>query len=139
MSDTPDSQLFMSRVDALLEGEAAPISPLGAGIVVAIDMGIADSRSFSRLLAVEHALVLREIADLAGPDGLITVTGRHAKSLRMSLALSDRGALLLKDASPYASLKTQDDHRRSPRSADALQDISRGQDDEESFDRGQRV
>jgi len=96
MSAAPDSQLFMSRVDALLEGNAAPISPLGAGILVAIDMGIADSRSFSRLLGVEHALVLREIADLSGPDGLITITGRHAKSLRTSLALSDRGTLLLR-------------------------------------------
>jgi len=100
MSAAPDSQLFMSRVDALLEGNAAPISPLGAGILVAIDMGIADSRSFSRLLGVEHALVLREIADLSGPDGLITITGRHAKSLRTSLALSDRGTLLLREAMP---------------------------------------
>jgi len=97
MSAAPDSQLFMSRVDALLE-EGTPISPLGAGIIVAIDMGIADSRSFSRLLGVEHALVLREIADLSGPGGLIAVTGRHAKSLRTSLALSDRGTLLLRRA-----------------------------------------
>jgi hypothetical protein len=100
MSDAPDSQLFMSRVDALLEAEVTPVSALGAGLIVAIDMGIADSRSFSRLLGIEHALVLREIADLSGPDGLITVTGRHAKSLRTLLALSDRGALLLQRTLP---------------------------------------
>ena len=69
MSEAPDSDLFMSRVDALLRGGALQVSPLGAGIIVAIDMGIADSRSFSRLLGVEHALVLREIADLSGPGG----------------------------------------------------------------------
>jgi hypothetical protein len=96
MSEPPDSDLFMSRVDALLREENPQVSPLGAGIMVAIDMGIADSRSFSRLLGVEHALVLREIADLSGPEGLIRVTGRQPKTLRTSLALSVRGALLVK-------------------------------------------
>ena len=97
MSEAPDSNLFMSRVDALLREETLQVSALGAGIVVAIDMGIADSRSFSRLLGVEHALVLREIADLSGPEGLVRVTGRRPKTLRTSLALSDRGALLLRE------------------------------------------
>jgi hypothetical protein len=104
MSEAADSARFMSRVDALLAGDAsraplpAPqISPLAAGIIVAIDMGIADSRSFSRQLGVEHALVLREIAQLTGPDGLIQVTGRHPKTLRTSLALSARGARLLRE------------------------------------------
>ena len=97
MSEAPDSQVFMSRVDALLQGETAQISALGAGIIVAVDMGIADSRSFSRLLGVEHALVLREVAHLSGPDGLITVTGRHAKTLRTALTLSARGEMLLKE------------------------------------------
>ncbi|MEJ0039701.1 MAG: hypothetical protein WDO68_27280 [Gammaproteobacteria bacterium] len=98
MSEAPDSDVFMSRVDALLEGAMAPeISPLAAGIVVAVDMGIADSRGFARVLGVEHALVLREIAHLSGPDGLITVTGRHEKTLRTSLALSARGERLLRE------------------------------------------
>ena len=97
MSEAPDSDLFMSRVDALVNGATTlQISPLAAGIIVAVDMGIADSRSFARVLGVEHALVLREIAELSGPDGLITVTGRHAKTLRTSLALSARGELLLR-------------------------------------------
>ena len=97
MSEAPDSEVFMSRVDALLGSGTSPMSPLAAGIVVAIDMGIADSRSFARALGVEHALVLREIAQLAEPRGLITVTGRHDGTLRTSVALSDRGAQLLKD------------------------------------------
>jgi hypothetical protein len=88
MSEAPDSDVFMSRVDALLNEETLQVSPLGAGIIVAIDMGIADSRSFSRLLGVEHALVLREIAYLSGPDGPVVVTGRQPKTLRTSLALS---------------------------------------------------
>jgi hypothetical protein len=97
MSEAPDSEVFMSRVDSLLRDPTPEISPLGAGIVVAVDMGIPDSRSFARALGVEHALVLREIAELSGPDGLITITARHAKTLRTSLALSARGALLLRE------------------------------------------
>jgi hypothetical protein len=98
MSEAPDSQVFMSRVDSLLKAEAPQISALAAGIIVAIDMGIADSRSFARILGVEHALVLREVAYLSDlPHGFVTVTGRHAKTLRTSLALSDRGELLLRE------------------------------------------
>jgi hypothetical protein len=83
-------------VEALLTRESPHISPLAAGIVVAVDLGIADSRSFSRALGVEHALVLREIAELSGPDGLITVTARNEKTLRTSLVLSARGAALVR-------------------------------------------
>lgn len=100
MSEAPDSEVFMSRVEALLSNEASQISPLGAGIMVAIDMGIADSRAFARLLGVEHALVLREIAHLSDTDGPIVVTGRQPKTLRTSLALSPRGAQLLREISP---------------------------------------
>jgi len=96
MSEPPDSNLFMSRVEALLNGAVLELSPLAMGIIVGIDMGIADSRSFARVFGVEHALVLREIAGLSGPEGFITVTGRRAKTLRTSLALSSRGATLLK-------------------------------------------
>ena len=98
MIEPPDSDLFLSRVGALLtKGEALPLSPLAAGIVVAVELGIADSRGFARALGVEHALVLREIALMSGADGLITVTGRHPKTLRTSLALSARGAKVLKE------------------------------------------
>jgi hypothetical protein len=105
VSDGPDSERFMARVEALLghgevsgaQGESFTLSSLGAGIVVAVEMGLADSRGFSRALGVEHALVLREIALLSGPDGLITVTGRHPKTLRTSLGLSARGARLLNE------------------------------------------
>lgn len=97
MREAPDSRLFIARVEALLQEAVLHISPLAAGIVVAADMGIADSRSFSRRLGIEHALVLREIAYLSGPDGLVTVTGRHARSLRTSIALSSRGERVLRE------------------------------------------
>ena len=103
MSDAPDSEQFMARVEALLArgdvplAEGAPLSSLGAGIVVAVEMGLSDSRAFSRALGVEHALVLREIALLSGPDGLLAITGRNPKTLRTSLELTARGAGLLKE------------------------------------------
>jgi hypothetical protein len=103
MNEAPDSELFMSRVQALLEGRALEISPLAAAVLVAIDMGIADSRSFARRLGVEHALVLREIANLSGPDGLVVVTGRQPKTLRTSLALSARGERFLTLAAPSST------------------------------------
>ena len=105
MSEAPDSEEFMSRVDALLSADRLQISPLAAGILVAIDMGIADSRSFARLLGIEHALVLREVAQLSGPDGLIAVTGRQARTLRTSLALTALGTGLLRQKP--ASLQTR--------------------------------
>jgi hypothetical protein len=103
MSEGPDIERFMARAEALLahgepswaQGGFVPLSPLGAGIVVAVEMGLADSRGLARALGMEHALVLREIALLSGEEGLVTVTGRHPKTLRTSLALSARGARLL--------------------------------------------
>jgi hypothetical protein len=107
MSEAPDSDVFMSRVDALLKNEqASTLSPLAAGIVVAVDMGIADSRSFARALGIEHALVLREIAHLSGTDSLITVTARHPKTLRTSLTLSERGARMLGTPLPDGPIAT---------------------------------
>lgn len=98
MSEAPDSEMFLARIEAVLAGAGSPeLSPLAAGIVVAVDMGLADSRAFSRALGIEHALVLREIAEISGPDGLITVTGRHAKTMRTLLALSARGESLLRE------------------------------------------
>jgi hypothetical protein len=97
MTEALDADLFMSRVDALRTGEQAQLSRLAAGIVVAIDMGIADSRAFARAFGIEHALVLREIALLSDTSDLITVTGRHPKTLRTSLQLTARGVQLLKE------------------------------------------
>lgn len=97
MSDAPDSDPFMARVEALLAHSDVPLSSLGAGIVVAVEMGLADSRGFARALGVEHALVLREIALLSVPDGLLAITDRHPKTLRTSLELTARGAHLLNE------------------------------------------
>lgn len=97
MSEAPDSEEFMARVDALLQTESAALSPLAAGLLVATELGIADSRAFARVFGVEHAIVLREIADLSGPDGVITVTDRNAKTLRTTFALSSRGQSLIRN------------------------------------------
>ncbi|MDQ0457094.1 hypothetical protein [Rhizobium paknamense] len=60
----------------------ARLSGLQAGILAASALGIAhDSRSFSRLLGVEHALVLRELTALEAL-GLIRITRRDMRTLR---------------------------------------------------------
>lgn len=42
------------------------LSAVGAAILVALHLGIAsDSRTFSRLFGIEHALVLREVTELS--------------------------------------------------------------------------
>jgi hypothetical protein len=112
MSKAPDGDLFLSRVDALLtKGEALSLSPLAAGLVVAVEMGLADSRGFARAFGVEHALVLREIALLSGEGGLVAVTGRDPRTLRTSLALSARGAQVLNERCGQVG-------RQTPRSPD---------------------
>lgn len=73
---------FLAAVERLT---AAGLTPLGAAILVAVEMGIArDSRSFARIFGVAHALVLREGAVLAHDLGLIDPSGdgpRRAYSL----------------------------------------------------------
>jgi hypothetical protein len=90
MSETGAVAAFMDRTGALLARDAG-LSPLGAGLVAALQLGLTrDSRGFSRLLGIEHSLVLREIGQLAGPAGPVVVTGRDPRTLRTSLALADR-------------------------------------------------
>jgi hypothetical protein len=96
MSGPQGATGFMDRVRALQRAAGEDVSALGAGLLAAVELGIAtDSRSFSRLLGIEHALVLREIALLSAADGYLLVTARNPRTLRTSLALSPRTLSLL--------------------------------------------
>ena len=95
MSDDPVER-YMALVEAVLEDEAAGLSPLGAGVLAAVHLGIsADSRSFAKTLGIAHALVLREVDGLSEEAGWLTVTKRHPRTQRTFYALTDSAATRL--------------------------------------------
>lgn len=78
---------------------AGDLTPLGAGVVLASYLGIAsDSRTFSRLFGLAHALVLREVTALADERGLIDIVERNARTQRTMFALTDRARAVLSQA-----------------------------------------
>lgn len=85
---------FLACVDAM-RSLSPDLSPLAAGIVTAVSMGIAtDSRTFAKMFGIEHALVLREINQLSGPDAPIEIIRRDARTQRTHLKLTVKGEAL---------------------------------------------
>jgi hypothetical protein len=94
MTEHPSEADFLACVEAIRSQDPA-LSPLMAGIVAAVSQGIAaDSRSFSKLFGIAHALVLREINQLTGPDAPIEITRRDTRTQRMHLKLTVKGEAL---------------------------------------------
>jgi len=95
---TPDETTaagLIDRVEAIRLREPR-ISPLAAGIVAALSMDIAsDSSSFAKTFGIAHALVLREISLMAGPEALVSILSRDARTQRTHLALSASGIALV--------------------------------------------
>ncbi|MGF9564782.1 hypothetical protein [Neorhizobium sp. JUb45] len=80
--DAPEAKRFLALVATAQEGDPA-LSSIQAAIMVAADLGIAsDSRSFARILGVEHALAIRELNALAERGDVITIVKRDARTLR---------------------------------------------------------
>lgn len=94
-SDISEEQ-FLANVAEVCAAEPV-FSQIGAAVLVAIDLGIArDSRTFSRIFGVAHALVLREIADLStGDRAVLKVISRNDRTQRTELELAERGRQLL--------------------------------------------
>ncbi|GJE60608.1 hypothetical protein [Methylobacterium trifolii] len=70
------------------------LTSLEAGILAALHLGLpADSRSFAKAVAVEHALVLRALAGL-DEAGLVTLTGRDPRTQRTRYRASPDGLAL---------------------------------------------
>ncbi|MDQ8698119.1 hypothetical protein [Hyphomicrobium sp. LHD-15] len=94
-SDVSEEQ-FLASVAEVCAVEPL-VSQIGAAILVAIDLGIAhDSRTFSRIFGVAHALVLREITELSTGDGAVLKTmSRNDRTQRTELALTDSARQLL--------------------------------------------
>jgi hypothetical protein len=87
--DPPDPDRFMART-AWLQQEDPRLSGVQAGMIVAFDLGIAkDSRSFSRLLGIEHSIVLRELTDI--PGDWLQVTSKDDRTLRTFYRRPDDG------------------------------------------------
>ncbi len=94
-SDITEQQ-FLASVAEVCAVEPL-ISQIGAAVLVAIDIGIArDSRTFSRIFGVAHALVLREITDLStGDRAVLKVISRNDRTQRTELELAESGRQLL--------------------------------------------
>lgn len=91
---------LMALVDRVLALGPPALTPLGAAILVAHDLGAAsDSRGFARAFDLEHALVLRECAVLASDLALITETRRDERTQRQFYQPSATGRDLLTRAS----------------------------------------
>ncbi|MCC7254016.1 hypothetical protein [Hyphomicrobium sp.] len=88
-------ELFLDRVAALC-AVAGFLAPLGASLLLAVHLDIcSDSRTFSRLFGIAHALVLREVTELAGNRGLLSIVGRNPRSQRTEFALTEVSKALL--------------------------------------------
>jgi hypothetical protein len=91
-------ELFMQLVADICAADRA-LTPVGAGLLAALHLGVCkDSRSFSRILGIAHALVLREVTDLAA-RGMLHIVGRNDRTQRTELALTEKGARLASAAS----------------------------------------
>lgn len=92
MASQPDllpsdpAAVYMAEVERQCAADPL-LSPLAAGILAGAMLNVAqDSRSFARLLGVEHALVLREVEQLSA-SGQLQVTRRDERTQRAFYAL----------------------------------------------------
>ncbi len=83
-------------VARLLIPAGSGLSPLSAGILAALDLGLArDSRTFARVFDVAHALVLRECTTLVEDQGFLSIMRRDERTQRLFPALTNTGQALL--------------------------------------------
>lgn len=81
---------------AKIAASVGTLSSVGAGLLAALHLGIcSDSRTFSRLFDIAHALVLREVTELADGQGVIAIVDRNARTQRAVVALTDASRDLL--------------------------------------------
>jgi hypothetical protein len=85
---------FITLVEAI-EAKNKGLSRLGAGLLAALLLdGAHDSRSFSKLFDIEHALVLREVTLMSAEGGCFIMKRRDERTQRCFYALSDEGEKL---------------------------------------------
>lgn len=85
-----EAERFLALVAAAQEKDPA-LTPIQAAIIVAADLNIAkDSRSFAKVLGIEHALALRELNALADRE-VVSVLKRDPRTLRTFYQLAETG------------------------------------------------
>lgn len=85
-----EAEQFMSAV-AILQRRRPQLTGIQAGLITAAELGLArDSRSFARILGLPHALVLRELTELADRGEGLTIIRRDARTLRTYYELSSQ-------------------------------------------------
>ncbi|MGB3390485.1 MAG: hypothetical protein WBA88_21185 [Pseudaminobacter sp.] len=94
MSAQQNPDAFLASVDKLMLCDTG-LTHLQAGLLAAAHFDIAhDSRSFASRIEVAHALVLRELNELAETRQLLRITKRDAYTLRSYYALEEEGERL---------------------------------------------
>lgn len=94
MSDEEEIAAFLAEVDRLLV-RAPHLDPLQAALLAAAASGLpSDSRSLSRRLGLEHALVLRAIQQLQQAPPLIRITREDPRTMRRWFEMTQEGRRL---------------------------------------------
>lgn len=88
---------FETLVSALVKHHG--VSPIGAGLLAASYMELSqDTRSFSKLLGVAHALVIRDCVALSQSPSLLTVDNRGDRSQRLHFRLTPQGIAMIENS-----------------------------------------
>lgn len=96
MSEPPaDAETFLAATDKIA-ALRSDLSPLEAGLLAGLSLKLAaDTRSFARVFALEHALVLRALEILVDL-GLLAATARNARTQRCHYEATEEGQMLLR-------------------------------------------
>ncbi|TXM78923.1 hypothetical protein FV218_02135 [Methylobacterium sp. WL69] len=90
-----DAETFLAVTESVAALQPG-LSTLEAGVLAALHLNLAaDTRSFSRVFGVEHALVLRAVEILVGEAALLTVIERAARTQRTRYAVTETGRAVL--------------------------------------------
>jgi hypothetical protein len=91
VSEDEEIAAFLAEVDRLI-ARAPRLDSVQAAVLAAAACGLPpDSRSLSRHLGLEHALVLRAIHQLQDAPSLIRIIREDAKTLRRWFELTEAG------------------------------------------------
>lgn len=87
-----EQEEILALVSSLVETVEADLSPLGAAILLAVELEIAkDSSSFSKIFDVAHALVIRECVALDEELGAIAIDQRNERTQRLHYGVTEFG------------------------------------------------